>query len=381
MPAFPYKFPGASAQGQPEAVWIRIDGVDDRDHIVRCIRETSTFYEADLLEYLAACGPRGGVYIDVGANIGNHSVFFGRFLAEHVISIEPTPRLIPILKRNLTMNGVSNHTVYACGVGAMTGTAQLIAPPGGEFNVGQTRLQVESADIPDRTGLVPVSTLDDIAQGFLRSAPQRFISLVKIDVEGMELDVLRGATRLLEEHRPQLVIELAAPREQYEAQRFLEDFGYRNVGRFCHTPTFHFIDPSVHQMNERPKSTATSDDDEARHIARAIEDVAVEQDAVIFVDQNEWPPESLPARKTIPFLERQGEYWGPPADEAEAIRELERLRRTGATFIAFVPPAFWWLHHYAGFATHLKDNFRCVVQNERLVMFDLRGPLRSESRG
>ncbi len=74
----------------------------------------------------------------------------------------------------------------------------------------------------------------------------------------------------------------------------------------------------------------------------------------------------------IPFLEKNGQYWGPPADDETAVREFERLRRAGASHIAFVWPAFWWLEHYAAFARHLRTRFRCVVDNQRLVVFDLR---------
>ena len=57
-------------------------------------------------------------------------------------------------------------------------------------------------------------------------------------------------------------------------------------------------------------------------------------------------PRDLPV---WPFLEREGQYWGLPADSASAIAELERLRERGAGFIAFVWTAFWWLDYYAEF--------------------------------
>ncbi len=80
----------------------------------------------------------------------------------------------------------------------------------------------------------------------------------------------------------------------------------------------------------------------------------------------------LPGLRAIPFLEKNGQYWGPPADDETAVREFERLRQAGASYIAFAWPAFWWLEHYADFARHLRSRFRCVVENQRLVVFDLR---------
>lgn len=77
-------------------------------------------------------------------------------------------------------------------------------------------------------------------------------------------------------------------------------------------------------------------------------------------------------RRCIPFVEKDGGYWGKPSDDAAAIRELERLRETGASFIGFVSSTFWWLEHYAGLCDYLRAQFPCVRENERIVMFDLR---------
>jgi hypothetical protein len=74
----------------------------------------------------------------------------------------------------------------------------------------------------------------------------------------------------------------------------------------------------------------------------------------------------------IPFLEHEGSYYGPPLDADSAIRELERLRQTGCSFIVFAWPAFWWLDCYAEFHSYLKSKFRCLLHNDRLVIFELR---------
>jgi hypothetical protein len=79
-----------------------------------------------------------------------------------------------------------------------------------------------------------------------------------------------------------------------------------------------------------------------------------------------------PGRRVIPFVERDGQYWGPPKDDAEAIAELERVRAGGAKVLAIAWPAFWWLEHYADFARHLRERYRCVMENDRLVAFELR---------
>ena len=59
-------------------------------------------------------------------------------------------------------------------------------------------------------------------------------------------------------------------------------------------------------------------------------------------------------------------------DDETAIRELERLRRSGASFLAFAWPAFWWLDYYSEFSGYLRAKFPCLLENKHLVVFDLR---------
>jgi glycosyltransferase involved in cell wall biosynthesis len=85
-----------------------------------------------------------------------------------------------------------------------------------------------------------------------------------------------------------------------------------------------------------------------------------------------WGGGVLPGRRALPFPERDGEYGGPPENDRAAIRELDRLRSEGASFAVFAWPAFWWLDHYSEFAHHLRSRFPARLENERLVVFDLR---------
>jgi hypothetical protein len=93
---------------------------------------------------------------------------------------------------------------------------------------------------------------------------------------------------------------------------------------------------------------------------------------VILVDDEELGGKVGTGHRRIPFLERDGQYWGPPPDDITAIRELERLRHAGVDFIIFGWPAFWWLDYYHGFHEYLRSRFPCVLRNDRLVVFDLR---------
>ncbi|MEH2171300.1 glycosyltransferase family A protein [Nostoc sp.] len=92
---------------------------------------------------------------------------------------------------------------------------------------------------------------------------------------------------------------------------------------------------------------------------------------LILVDENQWGCEMLPKFDALPFLEHDGQYWGAPLDDEIAIRELERMRQAGASFMVIAWPAFWWLDYYSGLRNYLSLNFRCILHNSRLVVFDL----------
>lgn len=92
---------------------------------------------------------------------------------------------------------------------------------------------------------------------------------------------------------------------------------------------------------------------------------------LILVDDGIFGNLAAPAHVVIPFLERKGQYWGPSPNDNIGISEIERLRNMGAGFIVFAWPAFWWLEYYSGLERYLRDKFRCVLKNERVIVFNL----------
>lgn len=105
--------------------------------------------------------------------------------------------------------------------------------------------------------------------------------------------------------------------------------------------------------------------------ARAIANLVQPKDTFILVDQETLRNEISADLRALPFLERNGEYCGVPPDDETAICELDRLGRIGAKYIIFAWPAFWWFEYYTEFNRHLRSNFRCVLNDGRLVAFDL----------
>lgn len=89
------------------------------------------------------------------------------------------------------------------------------------------------------------------------------------------------------------------------------------------------------------------------------------------VDQQWLVDQVAPGRGAWPFMERDGQFWGAPENDEAAIAELERQRKRGLRYIVFTWPLFWWLDHYAGFHRHLKATGRVILENDRLVLFEL----------
>lgn len=109
-------------------------------------------------------------------------------------------------------------------------------------------------------------------------------------------------------------------------------------------------------------------------VTQEIAKLVPPQGAFILVDEGQLEAAPLVApRRCIPFLEKDGYYFGKPVDDEEAIREVTRLRLSGANFMIFISSTFWWLEHYPGLKRYLYSNFRCALEDHRLLAFDLHG--------
>ena len=105
--------------------------------------------------------------------------------------------------------------------------------------------------------------------------------------------------------------------------------------------------------------------------------VAPEGCTIVLADEDQFGIGSeIVGRRLLPFLEKDGIYWGRPADDETAVAALTKLVVEGASILAFAWPARWWLEHYAGFARHLDRHHRRVLENDRLVVFRLSEPTR-----
>jgi glycosyltransferase involved in cell wall biosynthesis len=73
----------------------------------------------------------------------------------------------------------------------------------------------------------------------------------------------------------------------------------------------------------------------------------------------------------VPFPEREGEWWGVPADDAQALEEVERARSSGVRSLALLWTSFWWLDHFVELREHLEAECRTLVSTDDVIVFDL----------
>lgn len=125
-------------------------------------------------------------FVDVGANVGSYTVLAGKGIGARCVTFEPVPRAFAALLDNVQLNGLTEHVeLHAQAVGAASGRARITVA----LDTGN-RITAR-ADASDETIEVEVVALDAIDGA-------RDACIVKIDVEGFELEVLKGAPRLLE---------------------------------------------------------------------------------------------------------------------------------------------------------------------------------------
>ena len=154
--------------------------------------------------------------LDIGANVGNHSVFWGALSgAASIQAFEPIPETFNILKRNIELNKLSKIVkIHRCALGATNGT-------GDPASRGDNRMQATVSARTDASGAIPLRTLD--------SFDFRSVDFAKIDVEGHTSAMLKGAEATLRRHSPTLYIELF-PFERQICKDYLDGLGYRVLG-------------------------------------------------------------------------------------------------------------------------------------------------------
>lgn len=168
------------------------------------------WYEKALIEAFIALTSGAGrtTILDVGANIGSHSIYFARFF-KTVQSFEPNPQLWPKFQRNIALNNLRNVTLHTVGLGDRDGELPFFNIANGNEGLG-TFSTAEQYDQPlSKAGAAVVRTGD----AYLHEIGCSRVDAIKIDVQGFEPQVLTGLRETLRRDRPVVWIEIGAGAE------------------------------------------------------------------------------------------------------------------------------------------------------------------------
>jgi len=158
-------------------------------------------YEPDVCEILYRVLRRGMTFVDCGANIGYFSILANDLVGPKgsVVSIEANPVTYELLQRNLKRNGHGQAVHLA--LTSKSGEVELFMP-----REGDVYSSLRTGGLVSSEGMlvfrIPGRKLDDVFSDFGICA-----DVVKIDIEGGELDVLRSSKGILEDQRPTIIME------------------------------------------------------------------------------------------------------------------------------------------------------------------------------
>jgi FkbM family methyltransferase len=189
---------------------------------------------------------RGDVVLDVGANVGTHTVFLSHLVGQNgrVIAVEPVPRSFEQLQEMIRRRSRFPNVLalrLALGDPVSPRTEALISVPGDDFT--QASLMEQTAGSWERNEAirpyrVSLTTLDEQ----IRANSITRLDFVKIDVEGGELGVLRGGVEALTRFRPFLYCEIYEP--------WCSSFGYSSAELLSFIRSLGYTDARIMQSGQ-----------------------------------------------------------------------------------------------------------------------------------
>lgn len=186
-----------------------------QDLIQNYIVTNSDYFEGPTLRKLDKFIPEKAVILDIGANIGNHTLYWAmQNKIEKVYSFEPIEETFNILCKNVEINDLDNKVeLFNIGLSDEETTAKISFFD--KNNIGRTSIEKTTG------GKIKVNKLDNI------KINEERIDFVKIDVEGHEIKVLNGAKETFLKHKPKYVFIESFSNNYPKVKEILESYGYR----------------------------------------------------------------------------------------------------------------------------------------------------------
>ena len=182
-------------------------------------------YEPEFLRALCQHARRGDTCVDVGGNLGYYCLLMADLVGPQgrVITFEPVEENLRVLKENIAVNGIKNVELVQTALGAQPGVLSLIRSEAGSISATPS-VRGYAVEGAQSSIDVPVNTLD----AYLEEKGWR-PAVIKIDVEGAELEVLRGAVQTLRVARPTVLLEVHGwdSASSTEVREFFSAVGYQ----------------------------------------------------------------------------------------------------------------------------------------------------------
>lgn len=195
-----------------------VDGwmVPDFDRVIaeQCRCFPNTHYQQDILNWALLNIKNFNLAVDVGANIGLHSVRFAQKFSQ-VESFEPFSINYECLEKNVST--FTNVNLHKKALGSINKTETISLPKDLDNSGAVSFVDFQNSERELIHELVEIKTLDDY-----ELSPD----LIKIDTQNYELEVLKGARNTLEKHKPILIIEVGKGKPLQDIQEYLNQFGY-----------------------------------------------------------------------------------------------------------------------------------------------------------
>ena len=186
-------------------------------------------YELEMLRDMKSHLSATDLVLDIGANIGNHTFYLAEVVGCKVVAFEPNESLVTAMQQSVQLNNNSNRVVIeSCALGEESNICEFekLIPE----NIGSQKLVCGHGDMQ-------VRTLDE----FTFNEP---VKMLKIDVEGMELEVLKGAKKLIACDAPIIYVEALELSDFEVLHGFFADLEYTYLDTFNATPTHVFVPAS-----------------------------------------------------------------------------------------------------------------------------------------
>lgn len=186
------------------------------DTIQRLIVDKSRFYEHDVLKELDNYIPEDAVICDIGANIGNHSLYWASNMkVKQIYAFEPVDTTYKILKTNIKINNLEN-IIKPFNIGLSDEKGYGVINIYSNDNIGGTHIKKSDNLNGEKLN---IDKLDNI------EISEEKIDFIKIDVEGHELFTLKGAEQTINKYKPLIFIEIFAENSDTITE-LLSSYGY-----------------------------------------------------------------------------------------------------------------------------------------------------------